>query len=141
MYSYINPNQGYRFLLHILLLMGRSETEINLCLHPTICNCFRYAKVVGNSDDFNDLQCDCNRNLRKFKVDQMMCFSNSRRVIAHWTVLAGQVVESAILHNKMFVTKMPSVQFTSLLASTKHDVKQSIITQKQTIVDVIFQEL
>ena len=41
----------------------------------------------------------------------------------------------------MVVTEMPSVQLTSLMASTENDAKQSVISQKENIVDAILQEL
>ena len=40
--SYIAPTMNTSFLLHIVLSMGRFETEIDLLLHPIIMDCFRY---------------------------------------------------------------------------------------------------
>ena len=39
----IKPTQGPSFLLHILLSMGRFETEIDLKLYEIVKSCFRYA--------------------------------------------------------------------------------------------------
>ena len=50
-FSCIKPTQGASFLLHILLSMGRFETEIDLTLHENVKAYFRYAKLIGPNDD------------------------------------------------------------------------------------------
>jgi len=54
-FSYIKPTIGVSFLLYIMLSMGRFATEIDLTLHQSIRECFRYAKMIGPENDEDSL--------------------------------------------------------------------------------------
>ena len=41
-YTYIITYKGYQFILHIIILLGRFETEVDLTLHITLCDALRY---------------------------------------------------------------------------------------------------
>ena len=55
-YSYIKPHMGTRFLLHIMLSMGKFDTEYDLNLHRSLRKSLRYAGLIGPSDDPESLE-------------------------------------------------------------------------------------
>ena len=40
------PNKGSQFILHILLSMGRFDTELDLILHSSLKESFRYVQLI-----------------------------------------------------------------------------------------------
>ena len=54
-YSYIRPSIQHQFILHLLLSLGRYETEMDLVKHQTLRDSFRYAKLIGNNNDEESL--------------------------------------------------------------------------------------
>ena len=78
---YIAPTMNTSFLLHIMLSMGRFETEIDLLLHPTIMDCFRYCDLIGENDDRTSLTSYVNNLTCQFIEDQFQFPPNSKRVV------------------------------------------------------------
>ena len=50
-YTYIRPDTGHQFILHIILSLGIFETEVYLTMQRTLCYYLRYAKLIGTDDD------------------------------------------------------------------------------------------
>lgn len=140
-FSLINPTQGYRFLLHVLLSLGRFNTERELLLHADIRECFRHAQLIGESNDPDDLQRYSNELLKRFILEQMVYYSNSRRVIADWMVLAGEVFDSVILRNEMMITDMPSVQLSQIWGKRTEEQRNFIQEERMRVLDAALQEI
>ena len=45
-YSYVRPTSGHKFILHVLLSMGRFTTEVELTMHSSLRESFRAAKLI-----------------------------------------------------------------------------------------------
>ena len=53
---YARPIVGSQFILHILLSLSHFATEVNILLHTTIRESLQYAKLIGPSNDTEELQ-------------------------------------------------------------------------------------
>eukprot|EP00957_Ditylum_brightwellii_P033103 2509543-Ditylum_brightwellii.AAC.1 len=60
-FTYTKPMQNVLCLLHLMLSMGCSQTEVDLMLHSTKRECLRYAKLMGESNDIDLLVSDVNK--------------------------------------------------------------------------------
>lgn len=117
-FSYIIPTMGTSFLLHIMLSMGRFETEIDLTMHATILECLRSCGLVGCNNDTDSLKRYADELLHKFIIEQVQYFPNSQRVIDFWIIAASQLFHSVIVEDELPVTEIPPVQLSKLMAST-----------------------
>ena len=106
-FSYVKPTMGPRFILHILLSLGEFDTELDLILHRTLRDSFRYAKLFGPLDDDESLKEYSNHLLRKYIENQLVYFPNSSKVLDQWIVTAGDLFESVIFRNEIPITDMP----------------------------------
>ena len=140
-YSYIKPTMGVQFLLHVMLSMGRLSSEIDLMMHRTIQECFRFAKLIGPSDEPDDLQHYSNLLLLKFIVEQMIYFPNSKRIIDSWIVTAGDLFDSVIVHDKIPIADMPPVQQTTLFASIEANIIEYKRETRSKLIDAALKEL
>ena len=140
-FSYTKPTMGVQFLLHIMLSLGRFSTEIDLTTHASIRECFRYAKLIGPSDDPTDLEHYSNQLLKKYIEEQVIYFPNSKRVIDSWIVNAADLFDSVIIRDEILISNLPPVQLASLFL----DIETTNITyqenNKSNIIDAAMKEL
>ena len=118
-FSHIIPTMGVSFLLHIMLSMGRFETEVDLTLHGNIRNCLRYCKLIGPSDDENCLKRDTELLMRRFIKEQIQYFPNSQRVIDFWMISAMELFERIIMKDELPVTECRWSRSSLLHSSTR----------------------
>ena len=55
-FSFIKPTTGLYFMYNILLSMGSFNTEVDLIMQLSIKEAFKYAKLIGPSNETEDLQ-------------------------------------------------------------------------------------
>ena len=65
-FSYIKSTFPTQFVLHILLVMSRFETEIDLTQHSSLIESFRHVKLIGLSNYQDDLK-KCSLELQQKK--------------------------------------------------------------------------
>ena len=140
-FSYVKPTLSVQFLHHILLSMGSFETEIDLIMHDSIRESFRYAKLIGSSNDPSDLQVYSNNLLYRYIEDQLQYFPNSKRVLTEWITIAGDLFDSVILRNEISISDMPPVQLSSLFGSSEESIREYCQTKKGIFYDAIKLEL
>lgn len=140
-YSYIKPNLGLQFIHHLLLSMGRFSTEVDLLLHPDIRSSLRYAQLIGPSNDPDDLAEYSNKLLYNWISEQLQFFPNTRRVLAEWIIIAGDLLDSVIINNEFSISDMPPVQLSTLFGSNDEEIKSYINGFKDTFIDAINMEL
>ena len=140
-FSYIKPTTGMQFIHHILLSMGCFSTEIDLILHSSIRESMRYAKLIGPSNEVDDLQRYSNELLYKWIEEQLQYFPNLLRVLCEWIVLAGELFDSIIVRDEFAISDMPAVQLSSLFGNSDEEKTQYINSQKSKFIDAIRKEL
>jgi hypothetical protein len=140
-YSYPKPTMSVHFLLHILLSLGKFDTEIDLLLQPSLRMSFRYAKLIGPSDDANDLQAYSDALLKLFIKEQIKFYPRSLRVLDDWIITAAELFDNVILHNNIPITEMPAVQFTSIFSNMDESIKNFRNETKNKVIDAAFKEL
>ena len=140
-YSYIRPDMGTQFLLHILLSLGRFITEIDLIQHESFRESFRYAKFIGIEDDDNSLQQYSNDVFVKFIEEQLIYFPNSRSTIDSWITIAAELFDNVIKHDTIPITEMPCVQFTTLMKSDDEKCNKYILNLKNEVLSSSMREL
>ena len=88
-YSYIRPDMGTQFILHVLLSLGRFSTEIDLLQHATLRDSFQYTKLIGHHNDVYSLEQLSNKMFTNFIENQSIYFPNSRSFIDGWITIVG----------------------------------------------------
>ena len=68
---------GTKFILLILLSLGRYRTEIELLQHVSLRESFCYAKLIGPENDDESLQSYSDQVFVLFIEEQLICFPNS----------------------------------------------------------------
>lgn len=140
-YSYIKPSMGPQFLLHILLSMGRFETERQLLLNNSLKESFRYAKLIGPEDDIISLEHYSNKVFAKFVHCQLQFYPNGQRIIDSYIIRSGDLFDSVIVKNEIPLYEMPSVQLSALLQNRDEKYTKFLIDMKKDIINAAIREL
>ena len=108
-FSCTKPTQGPSFLLHVLLSMGRFETEIDLTLHESVKACFCYAKLIGPNDDEESLRNYSSALIKIWITEQVRYYPNSKCVVIEWITVATNLFDKIIMENSLPMIEMPPV--------------------------------
>ena len=140
-YSYIRPSTQHQFILHLLLSLGRYETEIDLVRHASLRDAFRYAKLIGNNNDEESLLKHSDNIFVRFIEEQLVYFPNSRQIIDTWIQSTGELLDEVIINDNIPITEMPSVQLTSILKSVDEKCVSVVNKLKKEVVSSALKEL
>lgn len=140
-YSFIKPTMGAQFLHHLLLSFGRFETELDLVFHSSIRKCFRYAKLIGNSDDPSDLEDYSNAMLNLFIRKQLCYYPNGQNIIDGWIVHTAELLDSTIIRGEIPVSVMPPVLASSLFTDHKDEYNRYLRSFKESMLNAALREL
>ena len=102
--------------------MGRFSTEIDLINSASIKECFRKAHLIGINNDEESLQHYSNELLLKYIKEQVRYFPNSLKIIDSFIVVAGIVLDNAIVKGEIVMTDMPPVQYSILAKSMEEEI-------------------
>ena len=140
-YSFVKPSNSIQFLNHILLSLGRFSTEIDLMTHPSLKDCFRSAKLIGNNNDNESLQQYSNDLLVLYIKEQVRFFPNSMRVISDIIVKAGLIFESVLVKGEIPLTEMPPVIYSTLIRSIEEEIVQERRKHLERVIDAVMIEM
>ena len=110
-------------------------------MKPSIRESLRGAKLIGTSNAPDDLQIYSNKLLHLWITKQLQFFPTSRRVLAEWIVIAGDLFDSVIVRDEISITEMPAVQLSSLFGSSETKMKSYANDLKNTFINAIQLEL
>ena len=113
-FSYVKPSMGVQFILHILLSMGRFGCEVDLFLKPSLKESLRHAKLIGPSDEPDQLKQYSNALLKWFIEEQLIFFPKTKQVIDLWILSAAEVFDCVIVNDSIPISELSSIQFSSL---------------------------
>ena len=95
-------------------------------MHQTIRDSLRYAKLIGPSNDQEELEMYLNQLLHLWIKEQLQYFPIGRRVLSEWIVIAGELFDSIIIRDELSISQMPAVQLTTLFGSSSNEMRKSI---------------
>ena len=82
---------------------------MDLLLKPSLRESLRYAKLIGPSNDKEDLQRYSYLLQVLFIKEQLIYFPNGSKVISSWIVIAGDLLDAAIVNDEIPISDMPPV--------------------------------
>ena len=140
-YSFIRPSNSLHFVNHILLSMGSYNTDIDMMMKPSLRECFRSVKLIGDSNEEEALQSYSNSLLVRYIKEQVRYFPNSMKTICEIIVMAGIVLDSVIIKDEIPISDMPPVQYSILLRSMKEDMVKQRRKCLEEVINAVYLEL
>ena len=140
-YSYSKPSSGAQFILHLLISMGKFETEFDLTHHQSLRECLRYAKLIGELDDEDSLRQYSKDLLHRYIVEQLVFFPQSMRQLDTFIIDAAHTLDSAIVHQEIPITDLPPVLQASINTYNDEKLKQKWEEAADKVVTAALNEL
>ena len=112
--SNTSPTNAHQFLIHIVLSLGKYDTEFDALTHRTSRDCFRSAGLIGNATDVVSLKQYSNQLCRKYIEEQVVYYPNSISRAETIVVMAKKVFDDAIIHNALSMNELPPFTMTTL---------------------------
>ena len=114
-FSSITPNHGVPFLLHIMLMLGEYDTELDLRFQSTIRESLSAVGLIGNSTDADDLKGYSIQLVKRTVEDVLSVQPVSLRRLDDYIVKAKILFDSVIVRNEIPVHDLPPCILTELL--------------------------
>ena len=105
-FSFIKPKNPHRFALHFMLTEGQFDTESDLQCR-SLRESFRYCKLIGDSNNPDELQKYSNTLLQQYFTNQLVFYPQSARVIDTLLMNAKQIFDSIIVKDEISYVDMP----------------------------------
>ena len=116
-YSSLTPQSAVAFILHIMLVCGSFETELDLIRTSSLRESLIVAKLIGLETDKLSLQMYSNKLMLHVINDILPSQPASMRRIDGYLVAAKNLFEGVLFSNDIPVTELPPCLLTELLCN------------------------
>ena len=93
-------------------------------MHTTLRQSLRYAKLIGSSDDYDDLKEYSDKLLKIFIEKQLIYYPNGKKTIETFILSASETFNSIIIHNEVPMNEMPPVLQSNIDISRENQVTE-----------------
>ena len=140
-FSSIMPRNAVPFMLHLMLMCGKFETELDLLSHPTLTKSLVEARLIGTNTDVESLT-RYSTDLLKIVMDKCMKVQpTSMTRLETCMIDAEHLLDSVILRNEIPMTDIPPCLLTPLLDSYDDKLSLCWVTIKDNHLSAIFASL
>ena len=140
-YSYIKPTMGSRFILHIMLSMGRYDTEYDLNLHRSLRESLRHCELIGDSNEPDELEKYSDQLLCRYIVEQLVYFPNGASVTDKWILNAKHIFDDVIIYDRLSHLDIPPLLQADLYVEKSEQVNKLFDDFKKGIISAAFGEM
>ena len=105
--SNTSPTNVTQFLTHVILSLGKYDTEIDALTHRTSRGCLKAVGLIGDQSDADSLQQYSNMLTKRYIEEQVVYYPNSIKKAEKILVMAKKVFDDVIVHNTMSMNELP----------------------------------
>lgn len=132
-YSSVSPKNATKFLIHILLSMGRYETELDLYTVPHMRESFYKAGLI-ESRDAEGLARDVKALTKRYITEQLMWLPITNRSFCKFLKLSVDVLQNFFIHKTLHYDQPPLIFMKNIQDSYREDVQQVLHDQRLILV-------
>ena len=113
LFNVAKPTQGNRFLIHVLLSMGKFNNEGELFAGTTMTKFFQNAQLLPINLPVTEE--DVQHITRRFITEQLLFVPGGTMAFDRYCVAAYELLHATLLENSMATTDVPSYLYTTLV--------------------------
>jgi hypothetical protein len=136
--SDVRPTNAHQFLTHIVLSLGKYDTEIDALTNSTSRECFLKAGLIGNATDSESLQHYSNQLTRQYIVEQVVNYPISMDQVGVYIVTSKKVFDDAIRNNALSMSELPPFTMSTLRAVKTKENEAWWSNMKNSQLDAIY---
>jgi len=127
----IRPTEPTRFILHLLLTLGRFDNELDLLNKGSL----RQAMIYANLFDPSRPQESIDALLSTYITEQLIYIPGSSQQFDRYLIGAHEALADVLLHDRFREEGVPPVLFTSLEAKVDEDTTQKIARDRRRLAE------
>lgn len=135
LFNVVRPTQANRFLIHILLSMGKFTSEAHLFQGQNMIDFFRNASLISLVD--SPTESDVNKIVKHFILHQLLYVPGGTLKFDRYCVAAYDTVKNALLVDSLVSTDAPSYLYTTLV----EEANKSAFTMKMEMKSCLVKSL
>eukprot|EP00956_Cyclotella_meneghiniana_P018903 scaffold31899_cov24-Cyclotella_meneghiniana.AAC.1 len=139
--SDVRPSNAHQFLTHIVLSLGKYDTEIDALTHPTTRQCLQSVGLIGQNADVSSLKRYTNTLTRSYIEEQLVFYPISLDVAQIYLVTAHKVFADAIMRNELSMNELPPFTMSTLLDAKTDETNQWWQNMKNSQLDAVYSVL
>ena len=132
------PFNPHHFLTHVVLSLGKYDTEVDALSHRSYRESFRASGLIGNSDELEDLRRYSRRLTRRYVLEQVVFYPVSVTRAEAIIVAAKKVFDDAIIDDAMSMTDLPPFTMSGLYLSKAEENEQYWRGMKSSQLDAVY---
>lgn len=136
-WSMITPTNPHQFIIHLLLTLGKFDTEKDILLKPSMRECFKAARLVGSDDSEDAIRHDASKILYRYIMEQLVYSPYSLSKAEYYILIANQVILDAVLLDGISMNDMPPVTMVHLVEKVGGEEKAMWKRMKERQLDAI----
>eukprot|EP00956_Cyclotella_meneghiniana_P023953 scaffold47551_cov95-Cyclotella_meneghiniana.AAC.1 len=139
--SDVRPSNAHQFLTHIVLSLGKYDTEIDALTHQTTRQCLQSVGLIGPNADVSSLKRYTNTLTRSYIEEQLVFYPISLDVAQIYLVTAHKVFADAIMRNELSMNELPPFTMSTLLDTKTEETNQWWQNIKNSQLDAVYSVL
>ena len=121
-FSSITPNTPVPFLMHVMLVLGEYDTELDLKMQPTMRESFAKLKLIDIAvHDEEGLKRETNKLLVKIIQEVFAVQPISLRRLDRFIITTKQLLDAVLTNNEIPITDLPPCILTEMLDSKEQE--------------------
>ena len=137
-YTQVSPNQFSKFLVHLMLSLGKFVTEIDLYSAPSMLDAFRRASLLTEDQPtVHDVQ----RIARSYVLDQLQWLGISTRQFARLLQCLLEGLDRFLLQEEIAYDALPLFLERNMIQQANDEVQLLEHSRRKTAVDALYHEL
>ena len=141
-FSSVTPRTPIPFLLHVMLMCGKFETELDLRMQGTMRESLAAANLIGNDFDNHDALMEYSNTLIKLVITDVFSVQPvSLRRLDGFVVLARRLFNSILFDNEIPISDLPPCILTEMLNEKDEKLTAFWETKKEDQLTSIYQTL
>jgi hypothetical protein len=140
-FSQITPNKADHFLIHLMLTLGRYETEKDILLKSSLRECFRSAGLIGDGNGEEDLRRDCGKILFRYIMEQLVFSPFTLSKAEYYILIGNQVILDAILLDGISMNEIPPVTMVDVIEKEEGEKAVLWTRMKKNQIDAILSQV
>ena len=141
-FSSITPRSPIPFLLHVMLMCGKFETELDLRMHGSMHESLAVAKLIGNDfENPEELKRYSNDLIVLVITDVLSVQPVSLRRLDEFIVQSMRIFDAILVRNEIPINELPPCILTELLNEKNKELEEFWDAKKNDQLTSIYQTL
>ena len=139
--SNVPPSQPHRWMVHVLLTMGKFDNEFSLMITGSFRNAFLVAGLVSTLQDTATLLREIEDILRKYLLSQLIYIPGGTPTFDRFVVSATRILHKSLTQDSLPCEEYPPCLYTKMKTGIDVEVTSFLTQEKKRLLTCLLNDL